>query len=158
MIRRELLAQGPASLVILTVLLLQGVAVCGSVSSLLWPFTDYPMYRAAHHEGETMHEYTVIGVLDDGREVPITRGALGFKVWQFDKHLVEPLRRRELDADDRGRLSLAVGHYQRISKHRLAALRLESQPYVLTKVGLRAAPAQVMKEIELDQAGIVSRQ
>ena len=145
---------GLASLVVVAVLTLQAAAVFGAISSLLWPFTDYPMYREAHYDGERLNRYTVVGILGEATEVTLLPEDLGFNLWQFEKHLVRPLSRQHMEREDEKRLAIALQIYQAKHRRTLTALRLENHPFVLSKSGMREAPTEVVKTVNLDSLSV----
>jgi hypothetical protein len=138
------------TLVIVAVLGLQVAAVAGSVSSLFWPFTDYPMYREAHHEGETLHDYLVVARLDDGTERRVGRKDFNLNVWQFQKEVLQPMTRRQVADEDRARLRRAVELFEAKHARRIVALRLEDRPHVLSRRGVQAAPERIVGRFDRD--------
>jgi hypothetical protein len=69
-----------------------GVCLCLQMSAVLlrsgpwaYPFVNYPMYSAAHYEGERiLVEHTIFAVFIDGSERPITRADVGEHYWFYE--------------------------------------------------------------------------
>jgi hypothetical protein len=146
----EKLALLLTSLFIITLLSLQTVATFGGIYSFIWPFVNYPMYKQAHYEGESVHiRYMVFGILEDSTEVPILPEDLGLNFWKFDgihgEGFVPAIR-----SGDEKRLNSYVQEYQKRKGKKLAGLRLEDQPFILSPKGAKPARLQTLQIIRLD--------
>lgn len=95
-LRRSLLADNSASLnsprafkylslLIVGALGLQMSAVLLRSGPWAYPFINYPMYAAAHYEGERiLVEHRIYAVFTDGSERPITRADVGEHYWFYE--------------------------------------------------------------------------
>jgi hypothetical protein len=139
------------SAVIVAVLVLQAVAtfdlfprLLGRPSSYFWPFLDYPMYRRAHYEGETIEVYRVVGLLEGGGETVIEPADLGLSFWKFRDGFVWAIRQR-----DGARLAVYAEHYRARAGRRLAALRLERAGHRVTRAGIEAVAPETLLTVDL---------
>jgi hypothetical protein len=148
------------SLAVLAILLLQTVAsfriLCPpeSIRTLaplrllcapsLWPFLDYPMYAEAHYAAERIHRPVILGLLAGSVEVRIVPEDLGLHYWLF-QDFISALRH-----EDGEQLKKYVDLYESKYDLKLTGLRLENHPLALFREGLRPAPLQVIKIIDLD--------
>ncbi len=144
--------QGLASLVIVACLGLQGAATFGSISSLTWPFMDYPMYRRAYGPGDPINEKQVVGRLRDGSDIVITPEAAAMTFWQFQRNVVYILgdfaRGQE---GDRRPLETLRDHYRQRHQQDLAELRLENHPIRITPEGIRLEPVEVIAAVRFEE-------
>lgn len=111
-----------------------------------WPFMDYPMYDQSHYAGEKIDQVHVIGLLDDSTEVEINYRDFGLNSL-FKMELVV----RALVEHDLEQLAVYIKTYDDTHPGRLAGLRLENSPLVLTKEGTKAAQAEVWAEFRVDE-------
>lgn len=73
------------SLLIVGALGLQMGAVLLRSGPWAYPFINYPMYAAAHHEGERiLVEHRIYASFTDGSERPITRADVGEHYWFYE--------------------------------------------------------------------------
>jgi hypothetical protein len=115
----------------------------------LWPFTDYPMYRRSHVEGELLHRYHVFALRVDGSETLLTLEGLGVRPWQFERQFVVPLMQPEaLTSGQRRRLRHMVDLFQAKHGGIVRELRLENHPYVVMRGGLRPVPPHVIRAVD----------
>ena len=140
------------SFVILSIIILQAAASLGIVSKFfyndrLWPILDYPMYSSAHYQGDSIDQYFLYGLLEDGSELPIPKEDLGLNFWKFLRGPVYAIIQ-----DDVKLLNKYVKLYEDLHNQRLIGLRLENQPLILTKQGINPIPAQIVKTIQLGGA------
>ena len=140
-----------ASAVIAAVLLLQTVATFDLFPTLLsrpsaqfWPFTDYPMYRYARHEGTTIDWYRLLAHRDDGRDIEVTPEDLGLNFRKFRDFVVTAVRINDLETIRRFADLYAVRNGAR-----LESVRLERSGVILARDGLRPAPIEYTPAIEL---------
>lgn len=118
---------------------------CGSA---LYPFTDYHMYHAAHYEGDRVEQFFVFATLADDTEVAILPEDLELNFWLFRQHVILPLLE-----DDGEKLKTAIDLYEGLHQQQITALRLENQPVVITKEGMKSAPTQVLKIVSSQEIG-----
>jgi hypothetical protein len=79
-------------------------------SPRLWPFLDYNMYIAAHHEGETIEELELVAERSDGTIAPVHAAMLDLDPRDFRREFLAPMRRREAAFEDlAGRLAPVLG-------------------------------------------------
>ena len=137
------------SLFILTLIVLQAVATFGGIHSFLWPFTNYPMYKRAHFEGESVHiRYLVFGILEDSTEVSILPEDLGLNFWKFEGIKGKGFVRAIRFGDEEG-LDIYVQEYEKRGGKKLAGLRVEDQSFILSPKGVKPAPRQILKIVNL---------
>lgn len=75
-----------ASTAIVLVLGLQFSATMLQLEESIWPFTNYPMYSGAHHEGDRITARRFIhATTEDGREAEVTFQDIGINVWLYEK-------------------------------------------------------------------------
>jgi hypothetical protein len=75
-----------ATIVIALVLGLQSVALVLKSDRWGWPFTDYPMFSASHHDGEIIDsDFAVYATTTDGREIELTAENLNIDSWLHRK-------------------------------------------------------------------------
>lgn len=102
------------------------------------------MYKTPHYKGETVDEYLVVGILENSEEVPIRPEEMGLHFWLYRDGFVPALWR-----GDRARIKEYVRLYESRQHKKLIGLRLEVHPMMLSAEGVRPAPPQVMKKLEL---------
>jgi hypothetical protein len=137
--------------VILLTLLLQVAAVVNPFVKIfddrkgfLWPFLDYPMFSQPHFNGETVNSYHLVGLLEDGTQVPIQPPDLGLDIWQFEVGPVPAFRRGH-----RARIELYLRMYEARQHKRVVAVRLENHPWTVSTEGASRDPVRVLKEVRL---------
>ncbi|HEX2906309.1 MAG TPA: hypothetical protein VHO69_05570 [Phototrophicaceae bacterium] len=109
-----------------------------------WPFVHYPMYSLPHYPGETLNQYSVYGLLPNGREVMIQPQDLGLTVFQFPA-VVEALL-----TEDRALIKTYVTAYHARVNRQLSGLRLENKAMVLGKDGWQDGKTEIIKQVEVD--------
>ncbi len=73
------------SLLIVGAMSLQMGAVLLRSGPWAYPFVNYPMYAAAHYEGERIRvEHRIYATFTDGTERPITRADVGEHYWFYE--------------------------------------------------------------------------
>jgi len=140
-----------ASLAIISCLALQLAAAVGfqpgwsqTRRNRLWPFLNYPMYQHAHHPGDLINQYALMGTLDDASIVRIKPEDLGLDYWKFLYGPIAALRTNDVET-----LPLYVRMYQRRHHRCLVQLRLENYPWLLAKDGVHPAPVEVVREVRV---------
>ena len=82
------------SLAIVTILGLQVFAGFFNPSVLGFPFVAYPMYRAAHYDGDRILYDTVVYAVDEnGQEAQLRPEDAGLSWWLFRRYVVNPMLR-----------------------------------------------------------------
>ena len=149
--RRQGRDEAVVSVIIATVLGLQMLAVLNPFLGILnerdgylWPFLDYPMYYSAHHPGEPVNHFVLVGLLADGSEQLIRPADLGLDPLQFFDGPVAAVR-----SVDRASLRVFLDHDERRRRQALVAVRLENRPVALGAHGLEAGPVQVVRTVDL---------
>jgi len=111
--------------------------------SYYWPFLSYPLYHTPHYEGERIKTRTpIIGTWEDGTAVPITRQDLGLNHFRFEWGFVGAVH-----SEDREKLKVYWDMYRKRKGKRLAALRLENFPMIVTREGMKPAPQETLRII-----------
>lgn len=111
----------------------------------LWPFIDYPMYFVPHYEGEKIPQLKVVGTLVDGTNVEIQAEDLHLTFWLYQDFL------QAVDQGDPEVLHNYVELYQNYHGVELASLRLENNPIVISRDGMKSGTPGVVREIDLDR-------
>ncbi len=139
-------AKALASFVILTVISIQSYAailhrVCSRPIPLfcalpkepgLYPFLDYPMYKTAHLEGESIDNYALIGVFADNTQKQLAPSDFGLSLYQFNRGLVEAVK-----TDNLSKIRDYTSAYNQISEPPFVQLQLENRPLVITADGVK---------------------
>ena len=144
---------GPASLIILASLAFQGTVAVASIERLAWPFVNYPMYSAPHHQGEAINRYVLVGRFDDGTTAVIHPNELGLSFWEWLDGPVRAIRHQAFDGSDRKQLEALRQLYQGRYGRRLAGLRLENHALLLERQGAIPQPPRVLNEMTFDNFG-----
>ena len=132
------------SVFIIAVLGLQAVATVGRLHRFrYWPFLSYPMYNRPHFQGEAVDRFTLVGILADGRERPITPGDLKLDFWRYLRGPVHAVQK-----DDARGLLAQLQPFEHWSGLRLSAVRLENRPAALENGRVVDRPVE-LKTIEL---------
>lgn len=135
--------------IILACLALQAAAIAGSVSGLLWPFTDYPMYHRAHAPGDTVSRYVVVAEAADGTETVVTPAHLGLNFWKFKSAVVDAFFKAPAEPAAQEALRRTA---QRMAQHAgqpIVRLRLENHPWVVMRRGGQDGPREVRQVWEM---------
>lgn len=118
------------SAVIIVFLAMQGAVSFASIEKLGWPFVNYPMYSWAHHFGETVDRYTLVGILEDGTEAPILAEDLHLNFWEYLWGPVEALKKGYPE-----KLKSFLPADGRFKGRLLTSVRLENRAVRFTKSG-----------------------
>ena len=110
----------------------------------LWPFLDYPMYSDSHHEGDSIMQYHLVGVLEDFTKVQIGPDDLDMGFWRFRKNVVFELLRNQDE-----RVNSVVELYQLKYKKRLREIYLENHPLILRRDGLVPGKPEVLRSFQV---------
>ena len=143
-------AQALVSLVIVSVLGTQLVASILSVSSRLWPFTNYPMYARAFPEGDIVARHRLVGLFEDGTEARLRREDFGYNVWLFEAGLIRDLRRLETDPEAAARIQGHRHHYEQRTGRHLRGFRIEKEPIQVFRDHLAELPREVVAVIPME--------
>jgi hypothetical protein len=109
-----------------------------------WPFINYPMYHAAHYEGESINYYQVYAELEDGTEIAVYPEDLELNWWLFHRGIVASL----LVEDEDGILFYAH-MYEELHQTSIVAWRLENQPTVLKRGQTVQEAPQTVRHVSL---------
>ena len=143
-----------SSAVILITLFFQGITAFGigfgpiEQSPFLWPFTDYPMYRGAHFEGQAINLEVLVGILPDSAEVVIEPQDLGMSFWHFRKQVLAAIRR-----EDPVELHQFRALYESRHESQLIGFQLEDRPLILTREGLARGPRTILHTVSFEPDG-----
>lgn len=150
--KRQPIRDVMSSSVILCVLALQVAAAVRPViagkwdqTGYLWPFLDFPMFSAAHYEGEIIPQYLLTGHLANDAEVTIQPSDLGLDWSLFRRGPIPALLRQDMPA---------VTVYRRLYEQRhgqaLRRLTLARRPWVLSKTGARPGTVTVLQIVTFE--------
>lgn len=109
-----------------------------------YPFLDYPMYAKARYEGVKVKQYFLVGVLEDGTEIPITNQELQISRYLFIEELLPKIQQKNLPF-----IKEYIKIYEQNYKKNIIALRLENHPLVITRKGVNAAEKKVIVALRL---------
>lgn len=115
----------------------------------LYPFIDYPMYWTPHYKGESISQPVAIGILADGREVPILPEDLNLHFWLHQEFLVA------LDQGAQEEIDLYVRRYQDLQGVQLTGIRLENHPVSIREEGIVAEGVEIMREYSFETSASV---
>jgi hypothetical protein len=103
-----------------------------------WPFLDYPMYSRPHYEGDRVSKVMVLGIREDGSEVPVTAAALGLGEWHFHIFVKAVLSERRQVVEG------LLDRYEKHEKVKLQGLRVVDRGQLFTRQGLEPAPERIL--------------
>lgn len=101
-----------------------------------WPFVSYPMYNAAHFEGESINQYRLIGISGQD-EIEIGPYDLGMNYFTFRRGAIRAM----LDGNEAAMRQYASLYESRCGKT-LKSFRLENRPLILTRQGPKPGEPQ----------------
>jgi hypothetical protein len=104
-----------------------------------WPFVSYPMYNGAHFEGEKLHQYRLMAILD-GEEKEIGPYDFGMNYFTFQRGGIRAMLKA-----DRQAMQKYADFYKLRTKKMVKAFRLEDRPLVLTKQGPKPSALEVKR-------------
>lgn len=126
------------STVIVFLLGLQTAASFGGLHRYrYWPFLSYPMYNRPHFKDEAVARFSLVGILKDGTERPITPEDLQLDFWRYQRGPVRFAQRDEAHA-----LLSQLQPFEHRARLRLAAVRLENHPITLENGKLTDLPVE----------------
>jgi len=113
--------------VIISLLGLQALASFGGLHRFrYWPFLSYPMYNRPHFKGEPVARHSLIGILDDGREIPITPADLKLDFWRYLRGPVRAFEKNEPHS-----LLAQLQPFEHRKRITIVWVRLENHPVTL---------------------------
>ena len=152
------------SVVILTFLALQSAAtfrifcppeaLFPSLSSLrilcapaLYPFLDYPLYAPPHYEGESIGWTLVFAETEEVTEWPVIALDLGVSAYRFEKAFLRALE------GDHAAVHEYINLYHRKYGRNLVEFRVERQPLILSREGVKPGPRAVLGSFRTEPPG-----
>lgn len=157
----EQLRMAVVSVIIVTILGLQAFASFFNPSVLGFPFVAYPMYKAAHHEGDRILYDTVVYAVDEeGQEVLLTPEDAGMSWWLFRRYVVNPLLEVAGRAGERPpqhvvdrhmtAVQTAVDAYCERAGRRIVRLRMEDLGVAVGRAGMvNGLPPMELASVEI---------
>lgn len=109
-----------------------------------YPFLDYPMYAGARYEGVKVNQHFLVGVLKDGKEVPITHKDLRISRYNLIRKIIPEIEEKNLKI-----IREYVKIYEQNSHKNLVELRLENHPLVITRKGVNPGETEVILDLRV---------
>jgi len=110
-----------------------------------WPFIDYPMYSYAKRAGSKINQYRAIAILEDGREVRIVPESLELNYWIFMYGFITALRQENQED-----IANFVRQYETLNDEKLAGIRFENHPLILSKETVTPGSPEILSTIHLE--------
>ncbi len=117
---------------ILIVLVLQAFAGFVETGRWGWPFVAYPMYEAAHYDGDRiLYDFTLYAKTADGDRIEVTRDDLGMSFWHFEKNVANAMRHGDLEKPQ-----IIAKEYCKRHNRRIIGLILEDKGIAISRSGM----------------------
>lgn len=132
------------TLFILFILITQALASVGLVTWRAWPFMVYGMYCSHSREGDSVPTYSITGIREDDKEVPIVAADFDFGEWHFLKGPIDAL------ADGRQEeIKSYVEIYERKNNVKLKAIMLHDTPTIVMRDFYFQEPIRMLRRVDL---------
>jgi hypothetical protein len=143
---RDGIAKLLVSTIIVVILSLQAGVGIVNTGVRAWPLVAYPMYKAAHFEGDRLdHDFNVSVILPNAEKAPITRDELNMSFWIFWKNVVVPIRSGRRDD-----LRPLIARYCDQQNGQVIKLRVEDVGTVIGRDGpVQGLPPEILAELEV---------
>lgn len=108
-----------------------------------WPFMNYPMYSAAHQEGDQLDRFFLFATVTDYGDITIKPSDFGLNYYTFMRDAIPVFR-----DDNRDKIHFFMKLYESRQGRKLISVRLENHSWVITRSGAVPNTPKVVRELK----------
>ena len=142
-----------AMLVIVLILFLQTLAVIKPIRWATWPFTNYPMYKTPHYDGDSISvSILVFAELSGGVTVEILPRDVGLSWFKFYEHAKCVIPNNDSCPEPAAYVSRLIELYEPPPEQEILKLIAMSYPAVISQDGVVKVDSVVLGETSIAES------